>query len=83
MGQGKNEVFETLTLILQLGITMLVAIVASTLAAAWIGRRVGISWIAVIGFAVGSAAGMRGCYRLVKKYTKRNDKYHQSIKKAK
>ena len=65
-----KTVLETLTLILQLGIVMIVSIVACTLGFAWIGSKTGADWLAIIGFILGSAGGMKGVWRLVRKYTK-------------
>ncbi len=69
----KNEVFEMLTLITQLSISMLVPIMLCTLFGVWIGKKLDIDWPAVIGFIVGAAAGMESVYKIVKKYIKTKD----------
>ncbi len=69
----RNEVFEMLTLIAQLGISMLVPIMMCTLLGVWIGKKVGSDLIPVIGFIIGAAAGMESVYKIVKKYLKNRD----------
>ena len=69
----KNEVFEMLTLIMQLGISMLVPILMCTLLGAWIGSRIDAHWPAVVGFCIGAAAGMESVYKIVKKYLKNKE----------
>ena len=76
-----REVFEMLTLITQLGISMLVPILMCTLFGVWLGRRLGTNLIPVIGFIIGAAAGMESVYKIVKKYIKtKNDKGSKKIK---
>lgn len=69
-----REVFEILTLILQLGIVMIVSVLACTLGAAWLGRVSGVGWLSVPGFFIGAAAGINGVWRLVRKYIRKNEK---------
>ena len=57
-----------LGLIGQIGLVMISSVMIATLLGAYIGRRTGIEWIAVIGFFVGAVAGVQGVYRLVAKY---------------
>ena len=68
-----NEVFEMLTLIMQLGISMLVPILLCTFFGVWLDRRFGGDWIPVVGFVIGAAAGMESVYKIIKKYIKRKD----------
>lgn len=72
--EQKNEVMETLALVMQVGISMIVSILIGTLLGVWIGNRTGIRWIAVAGFFVGAVAGVESVYRIVKKYLKKDDK---------
>ena len=64
-----NSVMSVLTLVLQLGITMLVSVVFCTLGAAWLGERTGLGFLAVVGFFVGAAAGMSACWKLISRMT--------------
>ena len=66
-----NDVWEMIALIGQIGITMIVAIAIGTAVFVYLGRLCGISWLAVIGFAIGAAAGFKSVYKLVKKYLDR------------
>ncbi len=68
-----NEVFEMLSLIMQLGISMLVPILMCTLFGVWPGRRFDMNWIPVVGFVIGAAAGMESVYKIVKKYLKNRE----------
>ncbi len=68
-----NEVFEMLSLIMQLGISMLVPILMCTLFGVWLGRHFGMNWVPVVGFIIGSAAGMESVYKIVKKYLKNRE----------
>ncbi len=70
----KNQVVESLALVMQLSISMIVPIVACTLFGVWLGNKLGISWLAIIGFFVGALAGAESVYKLVKKYLKKDDK---------
>ncbi len=73
MRKKQNEVFEMLTLIMQLGISMLVPILMCTLAGVWISGKLGAKWIPEVGFIIGAAAGMESVYKIVKKYLKNKD----------
>ena len=62
-----------LTLIMQLGISMLVPIMMCTLFGVWLGRKFGIDWPAVAGFIIGAIAGIESVYKIVKKYLKNKE----------
>ena len=68
-----------LTLIMQLGISMLVPSMMCTLFGVWLKKRFDSDLIPVIGFIVGATAGMESVYKIVKKYLKNKD--DKSIKK--
>ena len=70
----KNQVVETLALVMQVSISMILPIFACTLAGVWIGNKTDNDWAAVIGFIIGAAAGVESVYKIVKKYLKNNDK---------
>ena len=65
---------ESLALVMQLGISMIVPIVFCTLFGVWIGERLDMSWIPIIGFLIGALAGVESVYKIVKKYLKKDDK---------
>ncbi|MBR4966596.1 MAG: AtpZ/AtpI family protein [Lachnospiraceae bacterium] len=66
--KGMKEVFKLLTCITQFGINMLVPTVLCFLLGLWLDKQLGTSFLVVILFFVGAAAGARNVYRLVKKY---------------
>ncbi|MCR5144546.1 MAG: AtpZ/AtpI family protein [Lachnospiraceae bacterium] len=73
MGTNKkkqNEVADTLVLILQIGITMLVPIMMCTIGGAWLDNKLDTKFIGVLGFVLGAIAGFQNVYKLVKKYLK-------------
>jgi F0F1-type ATP synthase assembly protein I len=65
---NQKEVMDTLVLILQIGITMLVPILLCTIGGAWLDHRLGTKFIGLLGFVLGAIAGFQNVYRLVKKY---------------
>ncbi|MCR5397472.1 MAG: AtpZ/AtpI family protein [Lachnospiraceae bacterium] len=70
----KNQVMETLALVMQVSISMILPILACTLFGVWIGNKIDVDWIAILGFFIGAAAGVESVYKIVKKYLKNNDK---------
>ena len=61
-------VWNALVMVFQFGINMLVPTVLCFLLGLWLDKQLGTSFLAVILFFVGAAAGARNVYRLVKKY---------------
>ena len=70
----KNQVMETLALVMQVSISMILPIVACTLFGVWLGNKLEVNWIAIVGFFIGAAAGVESVYKIVKKYLNNNDK---------
>lgn len=70
----RNQVMETLALVMQVSISMILPIFACTLLGAWIGNKTNTGWAAIVGFVIGAAAGVESVYKIVKKYLKNNDK---------
>lgn len=60
--KNNREVVQSLSMVMQFGINMLVPIFACTLFGAWLGEKTGISWLAVPFFALGALAGMRNVF---------------------
>ena len=60
--KNNREVFQSLTMVMQFGINMLVPILACTLFGAWLGEKVHISWLAIPFFVIGALAGMRNVF---------------------
>ena len=66
----RNEVMETLALVMQVGICMIVPIMLCPLLGVWIGEKTGVRWSAVAGFVIGAVSGGESVYKIVKKYLK-------------
>lgn len=70
MKRRKNDnktTFQTLVLISQLGLTMVVAIGMATAAGIWLDRRLGTSWITVLMFVLGAIAGGQSAYHMIRR----------------
>ncbi len=67
----KNSTMDTLVLILQVSINMIVPILVMTFIGAWIGKKIDMNWISVVFFFLGAAGGASGVYKLLKKYLKK------------
>ena len=70
MKKESNEVANTLVLIVQIGVTMLVPILMCSIGGAWLDHNFQTRWIGVLGFILGTIAGFQNVYRLVRKYLK-------------
>ena len=70
MKKEKQQVLAMLALITQIGVIMIVSILICTLIGNWIGQRLDMEWISVIGFFLGAMSGFTGVYRTVSKYLK-------------
>ena len=57
--KNQKKVFQSLTLILQFGLNMIVGI--------WLGRKYDILWITIPFFAIGALAGFTNIYKMAKK----------------
>lgn len=77
----KKETFKILPLITQLGLVMISSVGMTTALGIWLDRRLGTSYITVILFFVGAAAGCQGVYRLVKKLYRDEDGKDDKISK--
>lgn len=65
--KNQRKVFQSLTLILQFGLNMIVPIMLCLMFGVWIGRKYDILWITVPLFIVGALAGFNNIYRMAKK----------------
>ncbi len=62
-----RKTFQTLTLVTQLGLTMIVSIGVACALGIWLDRHFGTSWITVVMFVVGVIAGGQGAYGMIRK----------------
>lgn len=69
----KKKTFQTLSLITQLGLVMIVSIGMTSALGIWLDRRLGTSFITVILFFLGAVAGGQGAYRMMKQIFKEED----------
>ena len=65
--KNQRKVFQSLTLILQFGLNMIVPIVMCTLLGAWLGKRYGMPIITVPLFIMGALAGFNNIFKMAKK----------------
>ena len=86
--KNQKKVFQSLTLILQFGLNMIVPIVLCTMLGAWIGKKYDILWITIPFFvigALGALAGFTNIYKMAKKIygLGKTDRKGQDVKKIK
>ena len=70
MKRRKNDnrtTFQTLVLVSQLGLTMVVAIGMATAVGIWMDRHFGTSWITILMFVLGAIAGGQSAYHMIRK----------------
>lgn len=72
--KDNRKVFQTMTLILQFGINMIVPILMCTMFGVWLGKKYNIPIITVPCFIVGALAGFNSIYKMAKKIYGQNDK---------
>lgn len=65
---GLRSVLKLLVYVSQFGINMLVPIVLCFLLGLWMDKRFETSFIAIVLFFIGAAAGARNVYRMAKKH---------------
>lgn len=82
--KDSNKIFQSLTLILQFGLNMIVPIFLCTLVGAWIGKKYDMLWITVPFFIVGALSGFTSVYKMAKKIWERdNSRGKRHAKKTK
>ena len=64
---NQKKVFQSLTLILQFGLNMIVPIVLCMMFGIWLGRKYDILWITIPFFVIGALAGFTNIYKMAKK----------------
>ncbi len=70
MDKERREIVRSITLILQIGITMIAALVVGALLGYLLGKWLDKSWLILPGLFLGAWAGFQNVYRMVKRYTK-------------
>ncbi len=59
--------FQTLALITQIGLTMIVSIGLACALGVWLDRKFGTSWMTIVLFFMGAVAGGQSAYRMIRK----------------
>lgn len=72
----KKKTFQTLSLVTQLGLVMIVSIGMATALGIWLDAKLGTTFITVILFFLGAAAGGQGAYRMMKQVFEEEDDKH-------
>ncbi len=69
-----RTVYQSLTMIFQFGINMVVPIVMMTALGIWLDRKFGAGWFTIVLFIVGAVAGAQNVYRMAKSIYSTPDK---------
>lgn len=82
--KNNRKVFQSLTLILQFGLNMIVPIFMCTMLGVWLGKKYDIPVITVPLFVVGALAGFTSVFKMAKKIYGQDSKSDQNhVKKTK
>lgn len=81
MKKDNRSVIQTLTLIFQFGISMLVPIFLYSILGVWLGNRTGINWLMIPFFFMGALAGFTNIYKTVRKLYRQEEKKENHVKK--
>lgn len=74
-----RTVFQSLTMILQFGINMIVPIAMMTALGIWLDRKFGTTYITILFFFIGAVAGGQNIYRMAKKIFSTPDKSRKRV----
>ena len=83
MKKDNRSVIQTLTLIFQFGISMLVPIFLCSILGVWLGNLTGINWLMIPFFFMGALAGFTNIYKTVRKLYRQEEKKENHVKKDK
>lgn len=78
-----NKVFQSLTLILQFGLNMIVPIFLCTMLGVWLGKKYNIPLITIPLFIVGALAGFTNIFKMAKKIYGQEGDDKKDVKKTK
>lgn len=79
----KKKTFQTLSLVTQLGLVMIVSIGMATALGIWLDGKLGTAFITVILFFLGAVAGGQGAYRMMKQiFEEEDDKHDKTSEKG-
>ena len=83
MKKDNRSVIQTLTLIFQFGISMLVPIFLCSILGVWLGNLTGINWLMIPFFFMGALAGFTNIYKTVRKLYRQEEKKENHEEKQK
>lgn len=78
-----NKVFQSLTLILQFGLNMIVPIFLCTMLGVWLGKKYNIPLITIPLFIMGALAGFTNIFKMAKKIYGQEGDDKTNVKKTK
>lgn len=82
--KDNKKIFQSLTLIMQFGLNMIVPIFMCTMFGVWLGENYNIPIITVPLFVVGALAGFTNIFKMAKKiYGQDSDRGKSDVKKTK
>lgn len=82
--KNNRKVFQSLTLILQFGLNMIVPIFMCAMLGVWLGNKFDMDWISVPLFLIGALAGFTNIFKMAKKiYGQDGDSDTKHVKKTK
>ena len=82
MKKKNRQVLDSLILVFQFGINMLVPIFMCSLLGIWLGNKTGISWMMIPFFFIGALAGATNVYKMARKIYKKDNRNDRHIKKT-
>lgn len=65
--KDNRKIFQTMTLVLQFGLNMIVPICACSLFGVWLGKKYDMLWITIPLFIIGALAGFKSIFKMAKK----------------
>ena len=80
MKRRKGEeriVYESMAMVMQFGLNMIVPICAMSALGVWLDRKLGTSFLTIIMFAAGASAGGQNVYRMAKRMCEREAQEEQ------
>ena len=80
MGRYEKDdraVYRSLAMVMQFGLNMIVPICAMSALGVWLDRKLGTSFLTIIMFAAGAAAGGQNVYRMAKRMCEREEQEEQ------
>ena len=77
----KRSVYQSLVLVTQFGINMLVPIFMCSLAGVYIGKRFDMDWIVIPLFFMGALAGFQNVHKMAKKIYQQKEERKQNLVK--